>query len=76
MAKFFRCTNEDCGYQFVAPDHMVRANFKCGAVAEYVAADNPEASDGSIIPCLGIKPLGCGGEIKEISQKEAMEHYE
>lgn len=47
---------------------------KCGAVVEYVVADDPDAGQDGKIHSLGIKPLGCGGKIIEISEEEAMSY--
>jgi hypothetical protein len=49
-------------------------NFKCGAVADYVVADNPDVGNDGIIKSAGIKPLGCGGKIVEVTQEEAMDY--
>ena len=65
MTKFFRCGK--CGYQFVAGSGMSRNNFTCGAVVEYVEADDPEVGGDKFLPSAGIKPLGCGGKIEEVT---------
>ncbi len=46
----------------------------CGAVVAYVPAENPDAGNGGMIKSLGIKPLGCGGKMKEVSQEEAISY--
>ena len=69
MLKYFRCTKCDC--QFCCNAKKARPEMKCGAVIAYVPADNPEAGNGGIIKSLGIKPLGCGGEMREVSREEA-----
>jgi hypothetical protein len=52
---------------------MMREEMVCGAVVEYVPADNPDAGAEDFIHCVGMKPLGCGGKMQEITQKEALE---
>lgn len=74
MVKFFRC--ERCGHQFVSADVTCRDEFKCGAIVEFVEADDPDVNDDNIIRSAGIKPVGCGGKITEVSQEEAMSYVE
>lgn len=71
MKKFFRCTK--CGHQFIASSRMAR-NFRCGAVIDYVPADDPNVGNNGILDSIGIKPLGCGGKITEVSAEEAMNY--
>lgn len=71
MVRFFRC--EKCGYQFIASDALTRDRFKCGAVVQYLPAENEGKQEGPI-GCLGLKPIGCGGIVKEINQEEAMSY--
>lgn len=72
MLKFFKCTK--CNHQFFCRADRARPEMKCGAVLQYLFAENPEASDDKIIESLGIKPIGCGGTMKEITQEEAMSY--
>ncbi len=72
MLKFFKC--EKCEWLTYCRAYQVRLEMKCGAVAEYVAADDPSVGQDGKIQSLGIKPLGCGGKMIEISQEEAMSY--
>lgn len=72
MVKFFKC--EKCNSQCYLPASKVRPEMKCGAVRQYLFADNPEAGQDGKIESLGIKPIGCGGNMKEITQEEAMSY--
>lgn len=72
IQRFYRCSK--CEHQFMTSQVMGRDNLKCGAVVEYIVADNPEEDGGEKIPSMGIKPLGCGGKIEEISREEAMSY--
>ncbi len=72
MVRFYRCAK--CGHQFMTSQSMARNDFKCGAIVEYISADNPEATGGDFLPSIGIKPLGCGGKISEVSTEEAMSY--
>jgi hypothetical protein len=69
MLKFFKCAK--CGSQFFCSEKKARQDMKCGAVVRYIAADDPDVGNDGIIKSLGIKPLGCGGKMKEITQEEA-----
>lgn len=71
MVKFYGC--KKCGYQFVGQVDLPRT-FKCGAIAEYVHAEDSSVGNDGIFQAVGIKPLGCGGEIKELTQEEAMKN--
>lgn len=71
MVKYYRC--KSCGYQFVMGTKSTNKPLTCGAVVSVVFADNPEASN-DCIDSMGIKPLGCGGEIEEISFERAMSY--
>lgn len=68
MVKFFRC--ESCGFQFVSGGKD-RPNMKCGAVVNYVFAEDADVGNEGPFKSEGMKPLGCGGKIVEISQEEA-----
>ncbi len=68
--KVYRC--EKCSYQFCAGDSKSRDEFKCGAIVDYIAADDPTVGGDGIIQSAGMKPLGCGGKIVEITLEEAM----
>ena len=68
--KFFRC--EKCTVQFVTSEEVVVEQMICGAVTNYIFADDPDVGNDGIIKSIGIKPLGCGGKIKEITLEEAM----
>lgn len=72
MLKFFKCGK--CGWQFFCRSHQVRPEMKCGAVVQYLPAENPEAGNDGPIKSLGLKPIGCGGKMEEISQEEAMSY--
>jgi len=70
MLKFFRCVK--CSWQTGGPSEVMREKMVCGAVVEYVPADNPDAGAENFVHCMGMKPLGCGGEMREITQEEAL----
>lgn len=72
MLKFFRCNK--CGWQTVCSEPMARIAMKCGAVVQYIAADDPSIGERGPIQSIGLKPIGCGGELAEISEEEAMSH--
>ena len=75
MLRYFRCTK--CGWTTCWPP--VRAlppDLVCGAVVEYVPAEDPTVGNEGAEQSLGMKPLGCGGQLKEISQQEALERYQ
>ncbi|TFH25820.1 hypothetical protein E4G67_00420 [Candidatus Bathyarchaeota archaeon] len=72
MLKFFRC--EKCDWQFFCSEKKAKPEMMCGAVVAYVPAENPDAGNGGMIKSLGIKPLGCGGKMKEVSQEEAISY--
>lgn len=72
MLKFFKC--DKCDWTTFCKDSQARPDMKCGAVVEYVVADDPDAGQDGKIHSLGIKPLGCGGKIIEISEEEAMSY--
>lgn len=71
MIKFFRC--EKCNFQFFAKESRVTSDtFRCGAVVEYLMADDSNVGEDGPISSHGIKPLGCGGRVNEITKEEAM----
>lgn len=72
MLKFFRCTK--CEWQFFCTASQARPEMKCGAVVQYLAADDPDVGNDGIIKSLGLKPIGCGGKMKEVTQEEAMSY--
>jgi len=72
MLKFFKC--KKCGWQTYCPAARARPEMTCGAVVRYIAADDPTVGQDGPIQSLGIKPLGCGGKIMEITQEEAMSY--
>lgn len=73
MVKFFRC--EKCNFQFVASETRALDNeFKCGAVIDYITAEDPEVGQHEIVRSLGLKPIGCGGVVHEITQEEALSY--
>lgn len=69
MLKYFRCNK--CGWQCIGG--MYTPSMMCGAVVQYLVAENEIEEDGPF-KSLGLKPIGCGGEIKEISLEEAMSY--
>lgn len=71
--KIFRC--QKCGYQFIASSAMIR-DFKCGAVIDYVEAEVAIQEDNPFFTSVGMKPVGCGGTISEISEEEALKDVE
>lgn len=73
MLKYFRCNK--CGWQSYGPSDGPKLEMKCGAVVQYLVAEDFEVSLGEDpVRSLGLKPIGCGGKIKEISLEEAMSH--
>lgn len=72
MLKFFKC--EKCGWQTYCAAKFARPEMMCGAVVQYIAADNPDAGQEGPIKSLGLKPIGCGGKLVEITQEEAMSY--
>jgi len=71
MVKFFKC--EKCSFQFVGRGKE-KPNMQCGAIIDYIIADDSDVGNRGPIRSEGIKPLGCGGRILEISQEEAMSY--
>jgi hypothetical protein len=47
---------------------------KCGAVIQYIVADDPTVGQEGPIQSLGMKPIGCGGKLVEISEEEALSY--
>ena len=74
MLRYLRCAK--CGWTTYAPPGKFRDNLVCGAVVEYVPADDPTVGNEGIEQSLGMMPLGCGGELKEITQQEALERFQ
>ncbi len=72
MLMFFKC--EKCNWTTCCPDRLVKPEMKCGAVVQYIVADDPTVGQEGPIQSLGLKPLGCGGKIIEISEEEAMSY--
>lgn len=72
MLKFFKC--DKCGWTTFCPSYKVRSDMTCGAVVQYLVADDPEVGENGPIKSLGMKPIGCGGKISEITQEEAMSY--
>jgi len=72
MLKFFKC--DKCGWSTCCPERMSRPSMQCGAVAQYLIADDASVGQDGRIQSAGIKPIGCGGNILEISEEEAMSY--
>jgi hypothetical protein len=49
----------------------MKPEMKCGAVVQYIVADDPSVGQKGPIQSLGMKPIGCGGKMVEISEEEA-----
>jgi hypothetical protein len=75
MNEFFLYRCEKCGNQSGGAELDI-SMMRCGAVVEYVEADNPDANDDKFVSSLGIKPIGCGGIFKKITLEEAMDYVE
>ena len=71
MVKFFKC--EKCNYRFVSSGRD-KPNMQCGAIIDWLVADNPDVGNDGFFQSEGLKPLGCGGKIAEITQEEAMSY--
>jgi len=69
MVKFFKC--EKCQWHTCCSSKHVKDEMKCGAVVQYLTADNPEAGENELIKSIGLKPIGCGGKLVEITEEEA-----
>ena len=72
MIKFFKC--KKCDWLTYCSSKQVRPHMKCGAVIAYIPADDPAVGQDGVFQSLGMKPLGCGGEMMEITQEEAMSY--
>lgn len=72
MLKFFKCSK--CDWKTYCRPKQVRPEMKCGAVVQYIIADDPTVGQEGPIQSLGMKPLGCGGKMVEISEEEAMSY--
>lgn len=70
--KFFQCNK--CGNVFTCSIHQARPEMMCGTVVQYLPAENPEVGNKGPIKSLGLKPIGCGGKMEEITQEEAMNY--
>ena len=70
MLKFFKCNK--CNWCTACSSKQMRPDMQCGAVVEYVVADDPDVGQDGPFQDLGMKPLGCGGNMIEITQEEAM----
>lgn len=62
--EYFRC--KKCFFQFVARPDMTKSFMRCGAVVGW-RIDNVTQEE---------IPIGCGGEIKAVTEQEAMRHAE
>tara|TARA_Y100001963_G_C6737550_1_gene427150 strand:- start:231 stop:389 length:159 start_codon:yes stop_codon:yes gene_type:complete len=47
---------------------------QCGAVVEYIPSEDSGSDNEDMIRSIGLKPLGCGGKMIEITQEEAMSY--
>lgn len=72
MLKFLKC--DKCERRTCVPKSLAPKDMVCGAVVEYVIADDPTVGEKGPIKSLGMKPLGCGGKMIEISEEEAMSY--
>jgi len=72
MLKFFKCNK--CDWRTYCTVKQERPDMKCGAVVQYIVADNPETGQDGPIRSLGMKPIGCGGKLVKITQEEAMSY--
>jgi len=71
MLSFFRCVK--CSWQSYCPTEVAKEKMVCGAVVEYIPADDPTVGNEGPLKSMGLKPLGCGGSMKEITREEAFE---
>ncbi len=72
MLKFFRCLK--CGWQCFCSVDRAKSNLQCGAVVEYIPSEDSDSDSEDMIRSTGLKPLGCGGKMVEITQEEAMSY--
>ena len=62
--EYFRC--KKCFFQFVAAPGVAKTIMRCGAVKGW---DYDEETGEEI-------PIGCGGEVKAVTEQEAFEYAE
>lgn len=72
MLKYFKCNK--CDWRTACASRVVRPEMKCGAVIQYIVADDPTVGQEGPIQSLGMKPIGCGGKLVEISEEEALSY--